>query len=460
MGCEFSAPTNTTDEVPVTQQRRKQVVRTPDVYMDYQPDQNVELEGLFEDEDFQIMIESLTAVNSKNTPDNQPNQNFDGKGLFEDPHLPAIVDTITKDMKNENYQTFKDAIWRRPAEIMKCGYDEIKVFDTIDVNDVKQGFLGNCYFLAALAGLAEVPKRVEAIFKTRTANKEGKYTVNFYLRGVPTTITVDDRFPCYNYRPHNPLFSQPEGKELWAILLEKAWAKLFKGYINTEAGHLDESLEHLTGAPGFIYQSNEGSDDEIWARLKQADLKNYIIGASSRADVQESTGIVAGHAYTIISVYEIHGRRLLKMRNPWGRGEWKGDFCDSSTLWTQSLKTIVGWEEADDGVFFMTLKDFKNHFRTYTVHHYQDSWQYSYLEQKSGPKHANYYKFSVNKPCEVFFRIHQEHSRSKSLSKQDRSNFKYSPASFMIVKVEKNGQYKLVCKRFFYNLKLIFQNSG
>ena len=30
--------------------------------------------------------------------------------------------------------------------------------------------------------------------------------------------------------------------------------------------------------------------------------------------------------------------RLVKLRNPWGKGEWKGDWGDDSWLWTPYLK--------------------------------------------------------------------------------------------------------------------------
>lgn len=380
----------------------------------------------------------------KSEHQHQPQQRDDDDDrVFEDPDFPASVESITTDVNHKDYEDFKDAIWRRPHEIMDCSYDEIKVFDSIDVNDIEQGDLGNCYFLASICGLAEMPQRIKSIFQTQVANKNGKYSMRFFVQGVPTIVTVDDRIPCSKNSPHMPLFSKPKGKELWAILIEKAWAKLFQGYMKIEAGVVSKALEYLTGAPSFFFSLEDQSDDEVWKNLKLADLKKYVIGAGSREDVsQEETGIVPGHAYTVVSVHEVEGHQLLRIRNPWGEFEWKGDFSDSSPLWTNSLKKAVEYENSDNGMFYMALKDFRGYYDTYTVHHFSDNWHYSFVKQKSEPRQSNYYKFHVDEPCVTYFRIHQKDSRF--LSEKEEESFKYSPASFMILKAEKNGDYKLV----------------
>lgn len=68
-------------------------------------------------------------------------------------------------------------------------------------------------------------------------------------------------------------------------------------------------------------------------------------------------GLVTGHAYSIISGLEVtlddgSSVKLLKVRNPWGTGEWTGDWSDSSRLWTSSVKKQVGGLSfKDDGAF-------------------------------------------------------------------------------------------------------------
>ena len=50
--------------------------------------------------------------------------------------------------------------------------------------------------------------------------------------------------------------------------------------------------------------------------------------------------------------------KLLKIRNPWGHKEWNGDWSDKSKLWTDDLKKKLGYEDVDDGIFWMNFDDF------------------------------------------------------------------------------------------------------
>ena len=63
--------------------------------------------------------------------------------------------------------------WTRASDFPSAVEYTPAIFrDGISPNDIKQGMLGDCYFVAALASLAEWPHRVEKIFASgRTNNK-------------------------------------------------------------------------------------------------------------------------------------------------------------------------------------------------------------------------------------------------------------------------------------------------
>ena len=64
----------------------------------------------------------------------------------------------------------------------------------ISVDDINQGYIGNCWFMAAASAIAEKPDRLESVFLNtdNEMNAEGIYAVNFYALGVPHTVVVDD----------------------------------------------------------------------------------------------------------------------------------------------------------------------------------------------------------------------------------------------------------------------------
>ena len=84
-------------------------------------------------------------------------------------------------------------------------------------------------------------------------------------------------------------------------------------------------------------------------------------------DQDDEYGVVSGHIYTLISVYEIDGLRLLKLRNPSGSNEWTGAYSDNSPLWTPELQQRTGMMKADDGIFFMSFDDYLSHYDSTSV---------------------------------------------------------------------------------------------
>ena len=114
-----------------------------------------------------------------------------------------------------------------------------------------QGTLGNCWFMCALASLAERPKLVENLFITKTKNKEGIYKIKFCKNGEWVEVTIDDYFPCLP--KGNPLFSRAHDNEMWVLLIEKAYAKLHGNYFTLRGGFANEGMIDLTGCPTSTY---------------------------------------------------------------------------------------------------------------------------------------------------------------------------------------------------------------
>lgn len=228
---------------------------------------------------------------------------------------------IDTDVDAQMYNSFQ---WKRASEI----YKTFSVFvGGVDPNDINQGQLGDCYFLAALSSLAEFEDRVKALFVTKEINSAGIYLVKFFINGSETLVAVDDYLPV---KPDGkPCFATCRDGEIWVSILEKAWAKLHGTYARTEGGLPCFAANHVMGVPSesFPHAAVEGTDD-FYDMLKSADERNFTMMAASRGqgENRNSEGVISGHAYSLISIKEFthQGKliRLLRLRNPWGQGEW------------------------------------------------------------------------------------------------------------------------------------------
>lgn len=157
--------------------------------------------------------------------------------------------------------------WRRASDHFKDQGCKTLVFDGIDPTDIVQGRLANCYFLAALAGLAEdapekahlkLGERVRDNYLTQKTNKAGCYAIRMNVDGEPLTVVVDDWFPFYKNKAGKEMFCFSRNKdneladgegEMWVQLIEKAWAKVCGSYEASEMGTAAEALNNIDGTP-------------------------------------------------------------------------------------------------------------------------------------------------------------------------------------------------------------------
>lgn len=144
---------------------------------------------------------------------------------------------------------------------------------------------------------------------------------------------VDDYFPLHGGKP---FFSRNNSDELWVMLLEKAYAKVFKSYQRIEQGLTGVGMSLLTGAPYEYLNKDQKSsiDPEVaWSFINQHfELNHLLAGSTENNDRNGYIGLVSDHAYSILDAQEVHiatkkgkkKERILKMSNPWGKYEWKG----------------------------------------------------------------------------------------------------------------------------------------
>ncbi|XP_062531665.1 calpain-B isoform X7 [Bombyx mori] len=291
--------------------------------------------------------------------------------LFEDPEFPAVDRSLYYKESLDRPIT-----WLRPGEIS----DNPQLFvEGYSRFDVQQGELGDCWLLAAVANLTLHRKLFFQVVPDDQSFDEdyaGVFHFRFWQYGRWVDVVIDDRLPTY--RGKLVFLHSAEANEFWSALLEKAYAKLHGSYEALKGGSTCEAMEDFTGGVTEMYEMSE-LPPNFYTILLKAYERNSLMGCSIEPDphileAETPAGLIRGHAYSVTRVkyvdIETPGRAgkipLLRLRNPWGNeAEWNGPWSDKSPEWRyipESEKEELGLTFDDDGEFWMSFKDFVNHF--------------------------------------------------------------------------------------------------
>jgi len=260
--------------------------------------------------------------------------------------------------------------WERPPEDMTVYGSG---FNTVDP---RQGKIGDCYYVSALTVAGEKFIKGALFFdKKYNENKIGAYIARFYFQGEPVEVIIDDQFAKDN--EGFSFVKSEDGKKLWPMILEKAYAKLYGGYHKIVAGKVSYALSELTGGlpEEKSLKAAQQNVDKFWEELKNYVKEGYLLGAGSPENPMgdaavSDEGIVQGHAYAVLDVAEFNGEYLIKLKNPHGVGgqEWTGDWSDNSYKWNEKAKKALKiTEHKDDGEFWMSVEDFAYEFKSLYV---------------------------------------------------------------------------------------------
>jgi fibronectin type 3 domain-containing protein len=189
--------------------------------------------------------------------------------------------------------------------------------------DINQGEVGDCYFLSSLAAFAGV--RTQQLQDSAVDLGDGTFAVQFMSAGKPVFVRVNDQFASGPFNGY--MFAHPgTDGSIWAPVFEKAFAYFRTGantFASINSGWMGEVYSDLGVNSEFI-QPTSYTDNSLYTLLANA-LANHMpvtFGTGSSAP-----GLVSGHAYTLVSVYQSGGKNYYVVRNPWGT---QGDSLENS----------------------------------------------------------------------------------------------------------------------------------
>ena len=377
-----------------------------------------------------------------------------GKTMFEDPDFgpkykgDTAIDSIYFEDIPKGYPDPKNIEWCRLNEISKKKRPEF-IDNGADTNDVIQGALGDCWFIGALSVLATEDQLLRGSFD-KSQNKDGQidnkeakamtsgvyppmfhylrkygmYVFRFFKDQGWRYVIVDDRLPCYkkDYGDKDLVFGRcRSNSEFWVPLIEKAYAKIHQCYEALICGFIDDGLTDMTAyaQTKLIFKKKGKSQiklptngtkrpkgwgqkdelEELWKIVRNANKNKSLMGCSAFGPTGQEAlfpegvpcGVLEGHAYSIIDVFNIDVEitdkndelvqtnvRLIRLRNPWGKKEWNGAWSDGSDELMDNLKALNAYvrerqndphdpdedmalfdTDANDGTFLMSFKDWR-----------------------------------------------------------------------------------------------------
>lgn len=176
-------------------------------------------------------------------------------------------------------------------------------------DDVEQGYLGDCYYLATLGAVAEVePSKIrESVVELG----DGTYAVQFTKNGKELFVRVDaDLAVNGSALAYADLGA---GNSLWVAIMEKAFAYVRTGvasYAAIEAGWMSEAASVLGVTSNSIYSTSSATN--LMGTLAAELNAGKAVTFATVGTISGST-LVGSHAYQVVSVTAT----TLTLRNPW-----------------------------------------------------------------------------------------------------------------------------------------------
>jgi hypothetical protein len=228
----------------------------------------------------------------------------------------------------------QDKTGDKPGAVHRVDYIYEKPAFCIDgysTGDIRQGALGNCWWVSAVATLCSREGLIDRLCVARD-EECGVYGFVFHRDGEWFSTVVDDnlylKYPDFDSAPYESSgvkereykkFHQTgsralyfahceDSNETWLPLLEKAYAKVHSDFDAIDGGVSGEAVEDMTGGVITTLATNKIlSRDKLWQDLLNVN-KDFVIAAAALSplgsDADAKSGLALQHWYSVLRATE------------------------------------------------------------------------------------------------------------------------------------------------------------
>lgn len=203
----------------------------------------------------------------------------------------------------------------------------------LDADDVRQGAVGDCFFLSPLMAITRInPRRIRNMIRGpigQTTAGANVYEVTFHTADGRSTYRVDDRF--ITGPTGRPIYAQygdmsAIGPEIWVMVMEKAWAAMRgNSYQATHFGMMTDSYRALLDSDTDWHQVSSLNAAQILQVIQDGVIAGKPVccqtvqtlnpAISARAAALGKV-ITPAHAYNVSGCHT--GAQTIDVANPHG----------------------------------------------------------------------------------------------------------------------------------------------
>ena len=318
---------------------------------------------------------------------------------------PSNTSICPIDLINEIKVPYNKIYWLRIHEIFKD--KKISIYDNKydKIFCPNQGWIKNSNLISSLIMISKINFNIiKKLIIDININEEGQCRIFINNKGIPTLIIIDDYFPCLK-GTRFPLFVKCPHNNIWPMIIEKAFAKIYGSYYNLQNISTQEILEML-----LFYKVEtifiKLNYDYLWNiifTINKNEIRGIIGNINEDKNDENKVGLLNNSSYFIYNVFEeiIDNKyyRLLKLKYPIIKNnkilnsfiytsnkefllnnniainscnnyKWEGRFSYNSYEWNDKLIKRINYDKNRDeifGFFYISFDDFIDIFSSITI---------------------------------------------------------------------------------------------